>query len=328
MNSQWTSQKAWDWYNRQPWLVGCNFIPSTAINQLEMWQAETFDLDTITRELSWAGSLGMNTVRTYLHDLLWRSDPAGFKERINRFLDAASRQNIRPLLVIFDDCWNPEFSLGKQPAPKPGTHNSGWVQSPGSKVVTDASDWGRLEEYVHGLLEAFSQDERILLWDLYNEPGNSKLAEKSFDLLQAVFRWAREAGPSQPVSAGVWFDNKTLSDFQVANSDIVTFHDYEKVDHLEAQIHDLQAAGRPLICTEYMARGRGSRFETHLPVFKHHQVGCINWGLVSGKTQTIYAWDTPGGKAEPDPWFHDIFRPDGTPYKESEVAFIRSITGK
>lgn len=190
MASRWTTVQAWDWYKRQPWLVGCNFIPSNAINQLEMWQIETFDPETIDYELGWAASLGYNTVRVYLHDLLWDNSPDGFRVRIDQFLNIASGHHIRPIFVIFDDCWNSDFSLGKQPTPQPGVHNSGWIQSPGVKIVNDPYKWNRLERYVKGLLNAFRGDDRVLLWDLYNEPVNNQQGEKSLPLLQAIFEWA------------------------------------------------------------------------------------------------------------------------------------------
>ena len=326
MEDRWSQERAWEWYNGHRWLVGCNFSPSTAINQLEMWQADTFDPVTIERELGWAGDLGFNTVRVYLHDLLWENDPAGFIDRINRFLEIASGKGIKPMFVFFDDCWNSTFKPGRQPGPIPGVHNSGWVQSPGSSKVLDPSTWGPLEDYVKGILNAFGDDDRILLWDLYNEPGNNDLEKKSWGLLKEIFRWARDAGPSQPISVGVWFDNDELNDFQLSNSDIITFHDYHDATHLEGQIHRLKEHGRPLICTEYMARTNGSFFRTSLPVLKRENVGCINWGLVDGKTQTKYPWGSKEGSAEPELWFHEIFCGDGTPYLQDEVDLIRKFT--
>ena len=322
----WTSEQSWTWFQAQPWLVGCNFIPSNAINQLEMWQIETFDPETIDYELGWAQSLGFNTVRVYLHDLLWDNSSDGFRVRIDQFLRIAAAHAIRPILVIFDDCWNADFALGKQPAPRPSVHNSGWVQSPGVRVVNNRWDWNRLERYVKGLLTAFANDERILLWDLYNEPGNSQQGERSLPLLQAAFEWAWSVRPSQPLSVGVWFDHPDLNAFQLASSDVITFHNYGPAEGLKQQIASLRAFNRPLICTEYMSRGLGSRFETHLPIFKQEKVGCLNWGLVAGKTNTIYAWNTPEGAPEPELWFHDIFRKDGSPYLPAEVAFIRQMT--
>ncbi len=322
---KWTAENANEWYRRQPWLVGCNFIPSTAINQLEMWQDATFDPGTIDRELGWAADIGMNAVRVYLHDLVWQADAEGFKRRIDRYLDLAARKGIRTLFVLFDDCWNSDPKLGKQPEPIPGVHNSGWMQSPGTKVVTDPDGWKRLDSYVKGVLAAFAADERILMWDLYNEPGNNGLGDRSLPLLQAAFGWARAAHPQQPLTAGVWYDNQALIDFQLEASDVITFHNYNDASSLSEQIRRLKALGRPVICTEYMARTRGSRFATHLPIFKQERVGCFNWGLVSGKTQTIYPWGSPPGEPEPELWFHDIFRKDGTPFDRAEVELIKEL---
>ena len=337
-HSRWSIQKANEWYAHQPWLIGCNFIPSNAINQLEMWQADTFDPTTIDRELSWAAGIGFNTIRTFLHDLAWEADARGFKYRINHFLEIASRHGIRPILVIFDDCWNPNPAIGSQPMPKPGIHNSGWVQSPGLDVVNrDASSWGRLEQYVRDIIGSFANDERILLWDLYNEPGNSGNGEKSLPLVKSVFEWAWAANPSQPLSVGVWFDNKELNEFQLAASDIITFHNYSPEVDLQRQLIELETHVRPVICTEWMARTCGSLVSTHLPVFAEKKVGCINWGLVAGKTNTIHQWQvlqdllnaTPSSMdlgAEPNIWFHDLFSADGTPYDRTEIELFKKYT--
>jgi len=335
---RWSTEKVNEWYANQPWLRGCNFIPSNAINQLEMWQAETFDVATIERELRWAASIGFNTVRTFLHDLAWEADPSGFKQRIDCFLDIASRNGIRPILVIFDDCWNPDPKIGSQPTPKPGIHNSGWVQSPGLETVNSGlALWKRLEQYVGDLVSSFAKDERILFWDLYNEPGNSNNGEKSLPLVKSVFEWARAAGPSQPLSVGLWFDNKELNEFQLAASDIITFHNYRPANHLETQIAELKAHARPIICTEWMARTCESLVSTHLPIFEREKIGCLNWGLVAGKTNTIYQWQVlqdvlntttsviDGG---PKIWFHDLLGADGTPYDQVEIELFKQYVGR
>jgi len=324
---QWPLEKANVWYQEQPWLVGCNFIPSTAINQLEMWQWQTFDVDTIDVELSWAANLGFNSARVYLHDLIYEAGAAGLKTRMRSFLNIATSYGIRPIFVLFDDCWNQNPKLGMQPDPIPGVHNSGWVQSPGASKVTVPSTWNVLQDYVEDLLSSFGQDERILMWDLYNEPGNNNLGMQSLPLLQAVFRWAQAVRPLQPLTVGLWADLPELNQFQLSASDVITFHNYEDAASLEKQIVYLKTSGRPVICTEYMARTRCSQFETHLPVFKRLGVGCYNWGLVSGKTNTIFPWGSPKRAPEPEVWFHDIFRRDGTPFDPREVEFIRAITG-
>nr|WP_294948531.1 cellulase family glycosylhydrolase [uncultured Mucilaginibacter sp.] len=326
----WTAAKANAWYAKQPWLSGSDYIPATAINQLEMWQSATFDPKTIDTELGYAEGLGFNTMRVFLHSLAWKQDPAGFKKRVGVFLTIAARHHIKPMLVFFDDCWNKEPKVGLQPAPKPGIHNSGWMQDPGQPASENAANFPALEKYVKDVLTTFAQDKRILLWDLYNEPGNSGKGSKSLPLLKNIVGWARQVNPSQPISIGVWdWKLEELNAYQIANSDIITYHDYTpEPDHLKT-IQFLKMHGRPLICTEYMARTRNSRFETVIPMLKKENVGAINWGFVAGKSNTIYAWDNPiPDGSEPKEWFHDIFRKDGTPYKKEEIEAIKKATGK
>ncbi|MCC6420222.1 MAG: cellulase family glycosylhydrolase [Gemmataceae bacterium] len=327
---RWTAKRAKAWYAQQPWLVGCNFIPSTAVNQLEMWQADTFDPVTIDRELKWAAEqFGFNTVRVFLHDLAWDADPKGFKERLEKFLASADRHQIRPMVVFFDDVWNPEPKLGKQPAPRPGVHNSGWMRSPGPKVVNDPAAWGRLEKYVTDVLTTFGKDRRVLAWDLYNEPGNEKQINRSLPLLKQTFAWARKVNPEQPLTVGLWRYDKAfqqLNDYQLAASDVTSFHHYGNARDLARLIGELKQHGRPVICTEWMARTRDSTVAANLPVFFKERVGCYNWGLVSGKTQTIYPWGSKPGSPEPKVWFHDLLRPDGAVYSEEEAKLFRKYT--
>lgn len=326
-NTRWSREKANQWAANLPWVVGCNFIPSSAINQLEMFQAETFDPETIGRELGWAAALGYNAARVYLHDLLWADDPGGFIQRIDAYLGIASQRGIRTIFVLFDDCWNANPKVGPQPAPVPGVHNSGWMQSPGKRIVNDHGHWDRLEGYIQGVIQAFAQDERVLFWDLYNEPGNSKQGAASLPLLKKAYHWARQVGPSQPLTSGIWFENTDLNEFQLSSSDILTFHNYNDSASLERQVTDLKSFGRPLVCTEWMRRPI-STFVTHLGIFKREGVGCLHWGLVSGKTQTIYPWGSPPDSPEPELWFHDLFHPDGKPFDPAEIEIIRKYTLK
>ncbi len=326
----WTAQKANSWYAQHKWLVGSDFIPSTAINQLEMWQADTFDPKTIDTELGYAQGIGMNVMRVFLHHLAWKEDPEGFKKRMDQYLTISNKHGILTMFVFFDDCWNKEPKTGKQPEPKTGIHNSGWMQDPGQPASENAANFPVLEKYVKDVMTHFKNDKRILLWDLYNEPGNSGKINKSLPLLKHVFEWAKTVNPTQPISAGIWnWTFETLNTYQIAHSDVITYHDYTpEPDHLKT-VQFLKMLGRPLICTEYMARPRNSLFSTVLPMLKKENVGAINWGFVSGKTNTIYAWDTPiPDGSEPKLWFHDIFHKDGTPYKSEETQLIKSLTSK
>ncbi len=312
-----------------------------------MWQESTFDEPSIRRELGWAASLGFNVCRVYLHDLLWEQDSDGFLRRIEQFLAAAHANGIGVMFVLFDDVWCSEPKLGRQPDPHPGRHNSGWVQSPGLPALRayrdDPDVPARLERYVRGIVSEFAADPRVLIWDVYNEPGgypsplSDPVGEACLPLLRDAFDWAGDASPSQPLTSGLWSVPTAplppaIEALQLERSDVVSFHHYGPADTLERLCERLRSVTeRPLLCTEYLARKLESRFETHLPVFRELEVGAISWGLVSGKTQTIYPWwswfeDEP--KPEPEVWFHDILRADGTPFDVAEVAFLRSFLGK
>ncbi|HVU98618.1 MAG TPA: cellulase family glycosylhydrolase [Puia sp.] len=324
----WSKEKANAWYADKPWLRGCDFIPSTAINQLEMWQSATFDPTTIDKELGYAEGIGLNCMRVFLHHAAWQQDPNGFKQRVAQYLDIAGKHGITTLFVFFDDCWNETYHTGTQPKPKTGIHNSGWLRDPGKRYYDEPKLVDTLEAYVKDILTTFKHDNRILLWDLYNEPGNSNYGDKSLPLLEKAFQWGREIDPDQPLSAGVWSERlTTLNTYQLHNSDVITYHNYEPAAAHQKCIDTLKPYGRPLLCTEYMARLRNSTFYNIMPILKEQKIAAINWGLVAGKTNTMYAWDTPmpDGK-EPKVWFHDIFRPNGTPYDQKEVDFIKSLT--
>jgi hypothetical protein len=346
---RWTKERAAEWYAQQPWLVGCNYLPSTAINQLlEMWQGDTFDATAIDRELGWAASLGFNTVRVFLHELPWQEDRQGFVNRVDEYLAIADQHGIRTMIVIFDGVWDPDPQSGLQRRPRTGVHNGGWVQSPGRVILNDSDKQDRLKPYVVDLVSRFADDRRIVAWDLFNEPDNPNggsygpLELKNKDevaarLVRKAFQWAREVGPSQPLTVCVWQgppwdqiqDLNQVHRAAVELSDLISFHDYGPAEAMESRIKQLRRYERPLLCTEFMARGNGSTFETNLPILKRERVAAYCWGLVDGKSQTKYPWSTwqMPISGEPEPWHHDIFHTSGQPYREQEVDFIQSITG-
>jgi hypothetical protein len=345
--ARWSVEQANAWYAHEPWPVGSNFIPADAVNQLEMWQAESFDPQEIDRELALAQGLGMTTMRVFLHDLLWQQDQRGFEQRLDRFLTIADAHHIHPILVLFDSCWYPFPKTGPQRPPMPGIHNSGWMQSPGAHALENAEEYPRLETYVKGIVGAFAKDQRILAWDVWNEPDNTndgswnRLEPKNkvalvTKLLPQVFEWARSADPTQPLTSGVWHDNlsedklEPVPKIQLEESDIVSFHNYGWPESFEAHVVALERFHRPIVCTEYMARPEGSTFDQILPLAKKYHVGAVNWGFVAGKTQTYLPWDSwqhPYIATPPPVWFHEVFRQDYAPYREREIEIIRSATG-
>ena len=351
VSQRWSEDKIWKWYNSYPWLAGTNFNPSTAINQLEFWQADTYDRATIDRELKWSADLGFNMHRVYLHNLLWDQDKDGFLKRLDDFLTIADGYEIKIMFVLLDDVWHPAPKLGKQPEPIPHVHNSGWVQAPGYEILGNLERHDELEPYIKGVISHFADDERVIAWDLYNEPdnvaqsaGRAELEPKpkatySFALLKKVFQWAREVNPSQPISSGIWKNNPdhwgtpdsmtVIDRFMITQSDFINFHAYDGMDGVIKKVTELKKLGRPMICTEYLARGNGNKFENVMQFFHDEKIGAINWGFVAGKTQTNYPWsswqpDAP--KEEPEVWHHEILRKNGTPYDQAEVDLIKSLT--
>lgn len=314
-----------------------------------MWQAGTFNPAEIDLEFGWAQSMGMNTMRVFLHNLLWEQDPKGFQRRINEFLVIASKHHIRPIFVLFDSCWDPCPKPGPQRPPIPGVHNSGWVQSPGRAILEKPADYPKLRAYVQGVIGAFANDPRIFAWDLWNEPDNTNIGSYHREepknkvqlvlaLLPQVFAWARAENPSQPLTSGVWDGDWSSLDkldpmqsVQIENSDILTFHNYGWPEEFRQRILWLQQYHRPVICTEYMARSVGSLFDLDLPIAMKYHAGAINWGFVKGKTQTWLPWDSwqrPYVLEQPPVWFHDIFYPDGRPYRQHEMDLIQSLTSE
>lgn len=345
----WSVEKSKEWYASQPWFAGCNYIPSTAINQLEMWQAESFDPVTIDRELGYAEKLGFNTVRVFLHDLLWKQDSQGFLKRTDEFLKIADKHGIKTMFVLFDSCWHPLPKLGPQPAPIPFTHNSGWVQNPGIEVLKNPSAYPHVKEYVIGFVSHYANDKRVVVWDVWNEPDNfdggkdgrpglepKNKPELVNAMLPQVFQWVREAKPSQPLTSGVWLDSHVIDKLdatkriQLSNSDVVSYHCYGDADSMRLCIERLGTLDRPLWCTEYMARPNNSVFKPQLEIMKSSKVAAYMWGFVNGKSQTIFPWDSWQKKytSEPPQWFHDVLNRDGTPYKQDEVDYIKSVTKK
>ena len=373
---RWTEEKAWEWYDKQPWLVGTNFINSSAINQLEFWQEETFDPELIDKELELSANIGMNTHRVFYTIYSW-SKTHGFIKRINQYLTLSDKHGIKTLFVFFDDVWHPLPKLGKQPKPIPNVHNSGWVQSPGARILHDSLRHNELESYVKGVVSKFTNDSRVLGWDLYNEPGQKGIASHNISkeraielykkigleitddnystynlnkidpkenkqihtlsLLKKTVKWVRKINPSQPITIGIyewdkkWDNIDNLSDlnkFILNNSDIISFHSYGSKNEVLRRVKELENYNRPLLCTEYIAREYQNTFENILPIFNDNKIGAYNWGLVSGKTNTIYPWKSWDSTytQPPKKWHHDIFYKDGKPYSSDEIELIKELT--
>lgn len=332
---RWTAEKANAWYAKQPWLMGCNFVPTTAVNDVEMWSRDTFDADTIRRELGWARDIGMNTVRVFLSYTVWKAEGRAFLDHFDEFLGMAAEKDIRVMPILFDDCafdGGVDPFYGPQPAPVPGVHNSRWVPSPGFAVADDPQQAASCRAYVDAVVGAHKDDDRIVAWDLYNEPGNTGRKLLCLPLLVNVFAWARAQTPEQPLCCGYWNQspewdglNRTMMEL----SDVINLHAYTPLEETKRLVERARQEKRPIFISEWMHRPNGSCIMDHLPWFKEEKIGVWQWGLVQGKTQTHLSWSTMGtGKPDPNPalWQHDVLYPDGSPYREDEMVLMRKLT--
>lgn len=356
MDKKWSIEQAAAWHQKYGWLRGFNYLPATAVNWTEMWQADSFDLPQIKKELSWAAASGFNTLRTNLPFIIWQNDRDGLMERIDAFLTVCDENNIHVMLTLMDDCgFSGEHPyLGKQKEPRENVHNSQAAASPGRDMVMNENTWGEIQKYVTDIIGHFAHDERIIIWDLYNEPSNRMIfadmgVETEFDfaledyslkLMEKAFEWARKINPSQPLTVAAWHvfkkentDEFTFFDHPVDKralelSDIISFHAYVPKKEMAHAISLLKAYGRPILCTEWLARHASSLFTEQLPLMKMHHIGCYQWGLVKGRTQTHLPWP-PLQAAQPDykdKWFHDFFHPNGKAYCEKELALLKQLS--
>lgn len=372
VEGRWSVEKINEWYKKQPWLVGVNYYPATAINQIEMWQSSTWNPERIDMELGWAEDIGFNTLRVYLHNLVWESDEIGFYSRMDQFLDICKKHGIRPSFVFFDDCHFPNPKLGNQPLPVKAYHNSGWVNCPARDLAlryahgkVSGEEINKLKRYVQNTMKRFKDDSRILYWELYNEPGRGKgesgnmrnidgssssLGDLSNRLVYDSWVWAREVNPSQPITSNsLGSVGKNNIRINRMNSDLHSIHCYYTPERLEKTIVEYQSDGRPVVVTEWLARTLGSNVESSLPIMKKYNVAAISWGFVQGKSQTNWSWASrkkkdgkttrdvieerkngnvvyPGDSyPEPELWFHDLLRIDGTPYKKEEIDVFKKL---
>jgi len=343
---QWTPGAASDWYARQPWIIGANYIQSNTVNQIEMWQPESFDGDRIDMELGWAEALGINTLRVTLTETLWERDASGMQKRMDKLLKIADKHKMKVIFVLFDSSGDPYPELGHQHQPKPGVRNSLWVQSPGAKGLTDRKAVEDALNYVEDVVAAFSIDKRVLAWDVWNEPDNtntasypnSELPNKLAvveNLLPKVFQYARAGVPTQPVTSGLWHGDwsseATLSGIEKAQiqlSDFISFQNYDGPEEFEKRVKWLQAYHRPVVCTGFLARNQGSSIEAILPIALKYDVGALVGDLVQGKTQRQLPWDSwqkPYVDREPSIWSQDLFHTTGPLYRQQDADVIKQM---
>eukprot|EP01064_Diplonema_japonicum_P030929 TRINITY_DN538_c1_g2_i1.p1 TRINITY_DN538_c1_g2~~TRINITY_DN538_c1_g2_i1.p1 ORF type:complete len:452 (+),score=54.52 TRINITY_DN538_c1_g2_i1:48-1358(+) len=359
VRSRWSVEEAWAWQKKVGWMIGGNFVPSNAVNQIQMFSEEGFDVTLIEKEIKIAAKKGnMNAMRVFLHNLLFEDNKEAYFTRLDKYLEISARHGVKTIFVFFDACWRATAHLGRQPTPIPHTHNSGWVQCPTHAQLLDERSWAGLKDYVTQTIKRFRNDERVVLWDIYNEPSNtamefdhipqkltvaqgaanltmitqSKKKAQVLKLLEKAFVWARSGNPTQPITSGMWgamtpTDNSPFTKLQMEQSDIVSFHNYDPEEQLLKYIQGFSSEQRPLICTEYLARSHGSTVHASLPVFHAKGISAFHWGVIDGATQTSYPWSSWHDEmaAKPDIWHHDVFSPNGDPHDPAEVELMGKL---
>jgi hypothetical protein len=344
--SQWPPNFASDWYRHQPWIIGANYIQSNTVNQIEMWQSETFDGDRIDMELAWAEGLGINTLRVSLHELLWEHDSGGLQNRMRKLLAIADKHKMKVIFVLFDSSGDPYPELGHQRQPKPGVRNSVWVQSPGAKGLIDPKQIENALNYAEDVVAAFNIDRRVLAWDVWNEPDNTNASSYQTSelpnkvevvraLLPKVFQYVRAGEPLQPVTSGLWKGDwssaaslSPIEKIQVELSDFISFQNYDGPEEFEKRVKWLQAFGRPVMCTGFLARNQGSSIEAILPIAIKYDVGALVGDLVQGKTQKWLppdSWKSPYIGREPSVWSQDLFATTGPLYNKEDADVIHKM---
>lgn len=351
MGEQWSKERAWAWYTARPWIRGCNFMSSDCANRIDQWQAYGFEerFATAKRELALCAETGFNSIRIIPEFFVWEQEHDGFMERFERYVQAAHENGISCMVVLGNDCMPPkeEFDkrmhLGEQHVDW-GFHGGRRVSQHGTfggagySVLDTQEGADRFCDFARELVETYKNDERILMWDVFNEPGNSNRKSMSLPVLKRLFEIIRAIDPIQPLTVGVWSETRhpeklpEIERFGLEHSDIVSFHCYSAyADNVEI-LHRLKAFGRPIVNTEWLARCIGNTVEEIFPLFFAMGVGCYNWGFVAGKYQTFEPWEGMWDNYAKDPahngwdfekWFHDLYRPSLHPYNPNEIALIK-----
>lgn len=186
----WSVEKARKWAEKKTWYCGVNYIPANAINYTAMWDKTSFSPDVIDREMQLMKELGMNCARVVMQYAVYEDDPAYFLRTLDTFLGICDKYGVQVMPIFFDDCAfgvNTDPVVGQQPEPLKGWYAWAWSPSPGYSMVVDERTHGKLEKYVKEVMTRFKDDDRIFVWDLYNEPTNTTMPERSWPLLRKVF---------------------------------------------------------------------------------------------------------------------------------------------
>lgn len=349
---KWSRQKAWEWYNSQPWIRGCNYMSADCANRIDCWQEYEFEekFETTRGELALMAELGYNSIRIIPEFFVWDKEHDGFMERFERYIELAAQNGISCMVVLGNDCVPPyeeavkRMHLGEQHVDW-GYHGGrkvsqhGHFGGSGYSILDEPENAERYYEFVKEIVEKYKADKRIIIWDVFNEPGNSKRDSMSLPHLKRFFEIIRDIDPIQPLTVAIWSQTtnldslKDIEKFGLENSDIISYHNYGTYENNIRELKLLKGFDRPIINTEWLNRCGGNTVEELFPLFYLENVGCYNWGFVAGKYQTYEPWNGiwDGYKENPraydnfdfTKWLHDLYRPNHNPYNPKETELIK-----
>lgn len=351
MGEQWSRERAWKWYNDRAWLRGCNYMSSDCVNRIDQWQEYGFEehLKTADEELELAAKTGFNTIRIILEYYVWEQQHDGFMERLERFLAMAWHHGISCMIVLGNDCMQPKemtkpsyfgeqsFDIGYHGGRKQSQHEI--FGGMGYHLLDEPELALRHYEWVREIISTYKNDERVVMWDLYNEPGNAKRDVVTLPHLKKYYEIAREIDPIQPLTSCTWRispdrekEIPAIERYALENSDIISYHNYHTYEDNIRIIKRLKDDyERPIVNTEWLARCLHNTVQELFPLFYLEKVGCYNWGFVAGKYQTYEPWNSTWQRYDADPsidvdftkWFHDLYRPSHRPYDPKEIEIIK-----
>ncbi|MBQ9803003.1 MAG: cellulase family glycosylhydrolase [Clostridia bacterium] len=349
---KWSKERIWSWYNSRPWFRGCNYMSADCANRIDQWQELGFEerFKTTEDELKLMQETGYNTVRLIIEYAVWKGEHDGFMERFDRYLSLCAKYGISCMIVLANDCMPPKTERWQMPYLGEQTYDWGYHggkkhsqhgthKAPAPHFYLDSPD--TREDYFRMVTEIVTKhrdDERICMWDVYNEPGNSRRAELTLPNLKKMFEVVRACNPSQPLTCGVCgmhgdetkpFNETTQ--YALDQSDIISYHFYHGYNEHIKVIKRLKKYGRPLLNTEWLGRCLGNDVFTLFPLFYLERIGCWNWGFVAGKYQTYEPWEGTWQRYENGTetavdftkWFHDLYRPNHRPYDPKEIELIQ-----
>lgn len=348
---QWTKEKAWKWYNSMPWIRGFNGLPSNCVNRIAMWQEynhkEVFE--QIEREFILAKETGFNCVRAVIQFEVWYYEHDSFMDNLEEYFCLADKHGLMVMLVLGNDCTVPKdhfipVKFGEQKVDwgyhsgiKKGPHAGGYDQT-GYCLLDEDEFRDKHFEMVDELARKYAKDERLFVWDVWNEPGNGNRGMKSAEAMKKYFEIIRSYDQIQPLTADCWWVNQErkpkdeIQTLAVELSDIITFHSYNPAWIMVEIIEGLSEYGRPLINNEWLNRLDGCNVADVLPLLYAKRVGSLHWGLMAGFSQTYEPYGSyyseyikENSNVDLTKWQHDIYRFNGLPYDKKEIEIFKSI---